>query len=165
MGGWRGWPCSCHPRRVSPKKPQDWEVAPLPAEMSHAGRRWRRLWDSTFLPSFSLKANFCHKARGGFIPSVPTPPMFGSCNHEDPSCFLGLGTLKAPAPPLPHWLLMDQPPAAEPEKPARELLTSDAKGVNRTKSPPRTKVLAGCFLEKPSQNKADIENIRLSMRL
>lgn len=83
-----------HAKCVSPGKPQAREVAPLPAEMSDAGRRWRCLWDSKFLPRFSLKANFCHKARGGFIPCKTLsahPPMFGSGSHEAPGCFLGLG--------------------------------------------------------------------------
>lgn len=48
-------------------------------------RRWKRLWNSKFLPPFSLKANFCHKTLSAH------PPMFGWCSHEDPSCFLGLG--------------------------------------------------------------------------
>lgn len=77
--------------------------------------------------------------------------------------------LKAPAFPHPHWLLMDRPATAKPEKPASKQLIlgggGATEGVNETRSPPGMKVLARCFLEKPSQIKADIENIRLSMRL
>lgn len=156
-GGWRGWPCSCHLRCVSPGKPQAREVAPLPAEMSDAGRRWRCLWDSRFLPRFSLKANFCHKARGGFIPSKTLsahPPMFESCSHGAPGCFLGLGIFEGTCTSSSSVAPDGSTSCGRAEKPVREQLTSDARGVNRTKSPPRVKVLAGCFLEKPSQNKS-----------
>lgn len=127
---------------------------------------------ANFLPPFSQKAYFCHKARGRFIPSqtlnAHLPPMYRwGGGYGDAGYFLGSnifeGAWTSSSLLASHgltscgWVWKASEGAAH--------LRCWRSCCGRMKSPPSVKVLVCCFLEKPSQIKADIENIRLSMIL